>query len=214
MTISKWEEFEVIGVAKDGIQAVELSRQLKPDLLVMDMQMPKLSGPAAVKQIRGFLPEVRVLALTTFDDVNTVSGALEAGCSDEVVEKLSKFGETLGIMFQLRDDLIDFLSDSREEGKETHKDFRDGIYTMPVLKAMQQDACRQELLPLMRRSLEQDLTPSEIGHMEETVKRYGGVDATRGQIRSMQETCYALLDGLEQNNSVSQLRKLVRYLSI
>lgn len=81
MTISKWEEFEVIGVAKDGIQAVELSRQLKPDLLVMDMQMPKLSGPAAVKQIRGFLPEVRVLALTTFDDVNTVSGALEAGCN-------------------------------------------------------------------------------------------------------------------------------------
>ena len=72
----------------------------------------------------------------------------------------------------------------------------------------------QELLPLMRRSLEQDLTPSEIGHMEETVKRYGGVDATRGQIRSMQETCYALLDGLEQNRSVSQLRKLVRYLSI
>ena len=118
------------------------------------------------------------------------------------------------ILFQLRDDLIDFLSDSREEGKETHKDFRDGIYTMPVLKAMQQDACRQELLPLMRRSLEQDLTPSEIGHMEETVKRYGGVDATRGQIRSMQETCYALLDGLEQNQSVSQLRKLVRYLSI
>ena len=43
--------------------------------------MPKLSGPAAVKQIRGFLPEVRVLALTTFDDVNTVSGALEAGCN-------------------------------------------------------------------------------------------------------------------------------------
>ncbi len=141
-------------------------------------------------------------------------GALEAGCSGEVIEKLSKFGETLGIMFQLRDDLIDFLSDSREEGKETHKDFRDGIYTMPVLKAMQQDACRQELLTLMRRSLEQDLTPSDIGHMEETVKRFGGVDATRSQIQSMQESCYAILDELEQNKSVSQLRKLVRYLSI
>ena len=141
-------------------------------------------------------------------------GALEAGCPAEVVEKLSEFGENLGIMFQLRDDLIDFLSDSREEGKETHKDFRDGIYTMPVLMAMQNETCRQELLPLMRRSMEQDLTPSEIRHMEETVIRCGGVDATRSQIQSMQDTCYAILDGLEQNKSVSQLRKLVRYLSI
>ncbi len=141
-------------------------------------------------------------------------GAMEAGCTPEVIEKLSEFGKNLGIMFQLRDDLIDFLSDSREEGKETHKDFRDGIYTMPVLKAMQEETCRQELLPLMRRSLEQDLTPSEIAHMEETVIRYGGVDATRSQIRSIQESCYVILDGLEQNKCVAQLRRLVRYLSI
>lgn len=141
-------------------------------------------------------------------------GAAEAGCPESVVDRLSQFGENLGIMFQLRDDLIDFLSDSREEGKETHKDFRDGIYTMPVLMAMQEDSCRQELLPLMRKSTQESLSPSEIRHMEETVIEYGGVEATRGQIRAMQERCYAILDELEQNRAVGLMRKLVGYLSI
>lgn len=141
-------------------------------------------------------------------------GASEAGCSEEVVEKLSEFGKTLGIMFQLRDDLIDFLSDSREEGKETHKDFRDGIYTMPVLKAMQEEECRRQLVPLMRKSMQEELTSSEIRQMEETVIRYGGVEATRSQISQMQEKCCRILDGLEQNRSVALMRRLVSYLSI
>lgn len=141
-------------------------------------------------------------------------GASEAGCSKEVTEKLAEFGETLGIMFQLRDDLIDFLSDSREEGKETHKDFRDGIYTMPVLKAMQEKACKEQLLPLIRRSVQEDLSDAEIRQMEETVVRYGGVEATWQQIRSMQEKCFAILDMLEDNKSVTHMRRLVKCLSI
>ena len=63
-------------------------------------------------------------------------GALESGCSKEVIEQLDRLGESLGCMFQFRDDLLDFTTDKEVLGKETHKDFRDGIYTMPVLMAM------------------------------------------------------------------------------
>ena len=81
LTISNWEEFEVVGVASDGAEAVELCRTLKPDIAILDMQMPKLSGPEVVCQIKAETPKMRVVALTTFDDAETVRRAMEAGCN-------------------------------------------------------------------------------------------------------------------------------------
>lgn len=81
LTISSWEEFEVVGVASDGAEAVELCRTLKPDIAILDMQMPKLSGPEVVCQIKAETPKMRVVALTTFDDAETVRRAMEAGCN-------------------------------------------------------------------------------------------------------------------------------------
>ena len=81
LTIAGWEEFEVAGTAADGLEAVEQCRALKPDLVILDMQMPKLSGPEAITRIREILPEARIAALTTFDDAQTFEHALEAGCN-------------------------------------------------------------------------------------------------------------------------------------
>ena len=60
MIISEWEEFLVVGIASDGQQAVALCESLRPDLVVMDMQMPKLSGSAAVRNIKGKCPGIRL----------------------------------------------------------------------------------------------------------------------------------------------------------
>ena len=81
LTIGGWEEFEVIGVASDGAEAAELCRKLKPDLVILDMQMPKLSGPEVISRIKAEIPEMRFVALTTFDDAETVRQAMDAGCS-------------------------------------------------------------------------------------------------------------------------------------
>ena len=80
LTVGAWEEFEIVGVAADGREAVELCRKLKPDLALLDMQMPELSGAEAIRLIRQELPETRVVAFTTFDDAETVSRAMDAGC--------------------------------------------------------------------------------------------------------------------------------------
>ncbi len=80
LTISAWEEFEVVGIASDGQEMIELSIKLTPDLVIADMQMPKVSGPEAVRQIKEKLPGIRVLAFTTFSDPETVSNAMKAGC--------------------------------------------------------------------------------------------------------------------------------------
>lgn len=69
----------VVGEAGDGAQAVELSRRLRPDVVVMDLHMPGLDGVRATELITAELPEVRVLALSTFDLDENVVSALRAG---------------------------------------------------------------------------------------------------------------------------------------
>ena len=81
LTISAWSEFEVVGIAADGQRAVEMCRSLSPDLVILDMQMPRLSGPEAIEQIRREHPSIRTVALTTFDDADIVARAMEAGCN-------------------------------------------------------------------------------------------------------------------------------------
>ncbi len=89
MTIEKWDEFEVAGTASNGREIVELCKEMKPDLVVMDMQMPLLSGPEAIRQIKSEDPSIRILALTAFDDMDTITRALEAGCEGFLLKVIS-----------------------------------------------------------------------------------------------------------------------------
>ena len=81
LTIGGWEEFDVVGVAPNGAEAAELCRTLRPDLVILDMQMPKLTGPEVISRIKSEMPETRFVALTAFDDAETVRRAMEAGCN-------------------------------------------------------------------------------------------------------------------------------------
>jgi DNA-binding NarL/FixJ family response regulator len=72
-------DIEVVGEAGDGQQAVEQAVALQPDVVVMDVAMPELSGVEATKRIRSLAPTVRILALTAYDDEPYVFGLLDAG---------------------------------------------------------------------------------------------------------------------------------------
>ncbi|MBV9790260.1 MAG: response regulator transcription factor [Chloroflexi bacterium] len=79
-------DIDVIGEASDGLQAVQLATELQPDVIVMDIKMPQLSGVDATKRIRSAAPKVRVLALTAYDDDPYIFGLLEAGASGYVLK--------------------------------------------------------------------------------------------------------------------------------
>lgn len=73
------DDFEVIGEAENGRQALELFERLKPDIILMDIRMPLMNGVEAIELIKKIQSDVKILVLTTFDDDDLVLGALSAG---------------------------------------------------------------------------------------------------------------------------------------
>ena len=72
-------ELLVVGEATDGAEALRLAHELKPDVVLMDLLMPKMDGISATTAIRGALPDVEVVALTSVLEDSSVVGAVRAG---------------------------------------------------------------------------------------------------------------------------------------
>jgi DNA-binding NarL/FixJ family response regulator len=71
----------VVGVAHNGADAVKLAAQLQPDVVLMDLNMPVMSGVQAIRALRGQQPQIAVIALTTYDDDSWVVDAIRAGAA-------------------------------------------------------------------------------------------------------------------------------------
>ena len=80
-------EVEVIGEALDGLEAIRLADQLKPDLVLLDLSMPRTNGLEALKEIKRSNPGIRVLILTVQKAEDYVRAALEAGADGYVVKE-------------------------------------------------------------------------------------------------------------------------------
>ena len=79
MFLSLDPEFDVVGEASDGSQAVKLARELQPDVVLMDMLMPVMDGITATGHIRKEMPDTEVIALTSVLEDGAVVGAIKAG---------------------------------------------------------------------------------------------------------------------------------------
>lgn len=80
-------DIEVVGEASDGKEAVELTREIEPDVVVMDISMPELNGLEASRRIKDEMPEVRILALTVHSDDENIFRILRAGASGYLLKK-------------------------------------------------------------------------------------------------------------------------------
>jgi NarL family two-component system response regulator LiaR len=82
-------DLELVGEARDGQQALHLCEQLQPDVILMDLVMPRMDGVTATQAIRERWPRVQIIALTSFKDKNLVQDALRAGAISYLLKDVS-----------------------------------------------------------------------------------------------------------------------------
>ena len=80
------DDFTVVGEATDGREALELCRRLRPELVMMDVRMPRMDGLAATRAIKQEFPHIAVLILTTFEDPNYLFEAIKVGAGGYILK--------------------------------------------------------------------------------------------------------------------------------
>jgi NarL family two-component system response regulator LiaR len=77
--LSYQKDFEVVAEAENGLQALEMARKTKPDVILLDMVMPKQDGLATIPKLKEILPDARILVLTSFAEADRVYQTIKAG---------------------------------------------------------------------------------------------------------------------------------------
>ena len=114
-------------------------------------------------------------------------GALSAGATDEEVQRAKQFGQNLGIIFQIRDDIFDYY-DSKEIGKPTGNDMMEGKLTLPVIYALN-NTNFEAMHTLARKVKAGTINPDEIAVLVEFTKQQGGIDYAERRMEEISQLC-------------------------
>jgi NarL family two-component system response regulator LiaR len=87
--LSVYDDLKLVGEAGDGEEAVRMAERLQPDVILMDLLMPKMDGVTAIKAIKARWPKIQIIALTSFKEKEYVEGALKAGANGYLLKDVS-----------------------------------------------------------------------------------------------------------------------------
>jgi len=119
-------------------------------------------------------------------------GALSAGASDDEVRKAGQFGQNLGIMFQIRDDIFDYF-DSKEIGKPTGNDMTEGKLTLPVIYSLNSTNF-ESMQTLARKVKAGTINQDEIAVLVEFTKQQGGIEYAEQRMAEFSRLCMDYID--------------------
>lgn len=121
-------------------------------------------------------------------------GAVSANASDEEVQKAKEFGQNLGVMFQIRDDIFDYF-DSKEIGKPTGNDMAEGKLTLPVIYALN-NTDFESMQALARKVKAGTINAEEIAVLVEFTKKQGGIEYAEQRMAEFSKLC---MEYIEEN---------------
>jgi NarL family two-component system response regulator LiaR len=120
-----FDDMELVGQAENGEEALERYRELEPDVVLMDLVMPTMDGPTAIRTLRAEYPKAKVVALTTFRDKELVHQTLQAGAVgylykdasvDELADAIRRAyaGNTVMLSSQAAEALLDLIHEGEQ----------------------------------------------------------------------------------------------------
>jgi heptaprenyl diphosphate synthase len=139
---------------------------------------------------------------------STYAGAVLSGLSEEQAEALRRFGECLGMAFQIADDVLDYLSTEREMGKPVGNDLRQGTVTLPLMLALQDGPVAAELRAVLERPCLEDADYAEVVAL---VRRSPAVEASYTQARDFSTRAAGELQSFPRSPYRAALEELTRY---
>jgi NarL family two-component system response regulator LiaR len=87
--LKAYKDLELVGEANNGLEAVHLCHQKKPDVILMDLMMPEMDGISATETILADHPDIKIIAMTSFEDKELVHGVLEAGAISYLLKNVT-----------------------------------------------------------------------------------------------------------------------------
>jgi heptaprenyl diphosphate synthase len=139
-----------------------------------------------------------------------LAGAVESGCSEDVQAQLEQLGINFGYMFQIRDDLLDFVSDTEEEGKPTQMDFREGILTLPVLYAMQDPQAKGRISALLQSARDGSFGADQARDLRTIVTASGGLARAAADMEMYAERALEAVETLPDHGVSAVFRDLLK----
>jgi DNA-binding NarL/FixJ family response regulator len=150
---------EVVGLAADGEEAIELAHRFSPEVVLMDLRMPNVDGVAATKRLAAELPEGKVVVLTTFADDASILAALEAGALGFLTKDAGREQIALAVR-------------SAEAGQSV----LDPSVQASLLRAASPPGAVSSTVSSGPASLPNDLTPRETDVLREIAAGYGNAE--------------------------------------
>ena len=189
--LSLQTDIEVVGEAENGIQALEIARKVKPDIVLLDMVMPKQDGLATIPQLKEILPDVRILVLTSFAENNRVYQAIKAGALGYMLKDIT------------RAQLIQSIRDVAKGQASIHpsialKVIHEFDHSTESTNMIEPLTCRElETLRLIARGLSNQEIASNLVVHERTIAKYvSNVLAKLHLTNRTQAALFALREGL------------------
>ena len=141
-------------------------------------------------------------------------GAMEGGLDRDTTELLGKFGLHLGYLFQIRDDLRDFLPGTENDGKPVRQDFREGILTLPVLYAMADPRCKEGIQSLVDRARSGQFSAENAAELDMWIRLGNGFAMAAKEAETNRRKASALLEALEKSPVRDMLKELLESLTL